>query len=45
MKIFIETKELGSWIIDRVKELTKGEQHATHAQPPELPSFPLVQVK
>jgi WD40 repeat protein len=41
----IETKELGSWIIDRVKELTDGEQHATYSQPPELPPFPLVQVK
>lgn len=41
----IETKELGSWIIDRVKVLTKGEQHATHTQPPGLPSFPLVQLK
>jgi uncharacterized caspase-like protein len=40
----IETKELGAWIVDRVKELNK-EQHATYAQPPELPSFPLIQVK
>jgi uncharacterized caspase-like protein len=41
----LDTKELGSWIIDRVKELTEGEQHAIHSQPPELPSFPLFTLK
>lgn len=41
----IETKELGAYIIDRVKTLTRGEQHATHAQPAELPSFPFVRVR
>ena len=30
---FIDTTELGSWIIERVRTLTNGEQHATHVQP------------
>ena len=38
----VETKELGAWVIDQVKELTKGDQHAIHSQPPDLPHFPLV---
>jgi WD40 repeat protein len=42
---YIETKELGSWIIDRVWELTNKEQKAIHSQPPELPSFPLFMLK
>jgi hypothetical protein len=42
---YIDTKELGSWIIDRVRELTAKEQHAIHTQPPELPSFPLYVVR
>ena len=42
---YIETKELGAWVIDRVKVLTDKEQDATHNQPPELPPFPLYQVK
>lgn len=42
---YIETKELGAWIIDRVKELTGREQDAIHTQPSELPPFPLYGLK
>ena len=42
---YIDTKELGAWIIERVRELTAKEQHAIHTQPPELPSFPLYVVR
>jgi WD40 repeat protein len=37
----INTQELGSWVINRVKELTGGEQHATYSSSGGLPSFPL----
>jgi uncharacterized caspase-like protein len=40
----IETKELGAWVIDRVKELTGGEQHAQYLPPPDLPPFGLAVV-
>lgn len=33
--------ELGSWIIERVKALTEGRQHAIYDPPSNLPSFPL----
>jgi uncharacterized caspase-like protein len=42
---YIETKELGAWVIDRVKDLTGREQDAIHTQPPELPPFPLYRLK
>ena len=41
----IYVHELGSWVIERVKELTRGEQHVIYAQPPDLPSFPLFVLK
>ena len=37
----ITTHKLGSWIIDEVKALTKGEQHATYSSPAGLPPFPV----
>jgi hypothetical protein len=41
----IETHQLGSWVIERVRELTDGKQHAIYSQPPELPSFPRFRVQ
>ena len=40
----VEWPELGTWIGQRVLELTGGNQHATFSQPPGLPSFPLYRV-
>ena len=36
----IETLELGSWVVGRVKELTGGRQHALYQPSAGMPSFP-----
>lgn len=37
----IDSQELGNWVVDRVKELTGGDQHTVYYPSPELPPFPL----
>ena len=41
----VETDELGTWIRQRVQELTGGDQHAIYDPSPGLPSFPLYRVR
>jgi len=41
----VETTELGTWIVQRVRELTNGDQHAiVSPSPADLPSFALCRV-
>lgn len=40
----IETNELGTWLSQRIRELTGGKQHADYEPMPGIPSFPLFQV-
>ena len=37
----VETEELGYWVVQRVKELTGGRQHALYMPSADLPSFPI----
>lgn len=37
----IETLELGTWIVQRVRQLTGGKQHAVYQPAPGMLSFPL----
>lgn len=41
---YIYIHELGTWIMERVKELTEGQQHAIFDTHPNLPSFPFFAV-
>ena len=41
----IETSELGTWITNRVREITGGKQHAIYEPTPGLPSFAIFRVK
>ena len=41
----VETAELATWIVQRVRELTGGDQHAiVSPNPADLPSFALCRV-
>jgi uncharacterized caspase-like protein len=37
----IYVDELGSWVVQQVKELTGGRQHATYETPPGFRTFPI----
>lgn len=41
----IETQELGTWIVQRVRELTGGKQHAVYQPAPGASSFALFRGK
>ena len=41
----VQTDELGTWIRQRVQDLTGGDQHAIYDPSPGLPSFPLYRVR
>jgi uncharacterized caspase-like protein len=41
----IETEELGTWLSQRVRELTDGKQAVVYEPTPGMPSFPIFRVK
>jgi hypothetical protein len=41
----IETQELGTWIVQRVRDLTGGKQHAVYQPAPGMSSFALFRGK